>query len=243
MRNRTGSQVGLALVLALAGFLVAVGFVQERLREEASPARAAQLRRLVVQRQETIRDLARQVGRLSDRVAAVQARVGAESGRVGDVTEQVRRLEAVAGLAAMRGPGLVIELEDSPEEPRTREDVTDLRIQDVDLQQVVNALWRAGAEAISINGRRLVGTTAIRKAGTAILVNYRAVSSPYRVVAIGAPEAMERRLLDSEIARRFDVWEDVYGLRFVVSRGEDLEAPPLQGLQDLRWASPEGAPE
>ncbi len=112
----------------------------------------------------------------------------------------------------------------------------------MDLQLVVNALWRAGAEAIAVNGRRVIGTTAIRKAGSAILVNYRAVSSPYRIVALGDPEALNRRLTESEIAERFDVWTDVYELGFTVERVDVLVAPALQGLQDLRWAAPGEAP-
>ena len=55
----------------------------------------------------------------------------------------------------------------------------------VDLQNVANALWAAGAEAIAINGQRLTATSTIRAAGNAILVDFRPVTSPYEVSAIG----------------------------------------------------------
>ena len=61
------------------------------------------------------------------------------------------------------------------------------RVQDGDLQLVVNALWAAGAEAVSINGQRLGPTTAIRFAGEAVLVDFRPVTSPYEISAIGDP--------------------------------------------------------
>ena len=63
----------------------------------------------------------------------------------------------------------------------------DGRVYDRDLQDVVNALWLAGAEAMSINGQRLTAATAIRSAGEAILVNSRPLSPPSLVHAIGNP--------------------------------------------------------
>jgi uncharacterized protein YlxW (UPF0749 family) len=54
-----------------------------------------------------------------------------------------------------------------------------------DLQIIVNGLWQAGAEAISINGHRLTSRAAIRSAGEAILVDYRPLTRPYVITAIG----------------------------------------------------------
>jgi uncharacterized protein YlxW (UPF0749 family) len=237
--DRSPQRVGLTVVLALFGFLLAVGTIQERLREQSDPLRRSELETLVRQRRNTIEALAGDVERLSRQVEEIQRASGEGSSEVGALLRDIAGLEARAGLAGVEGPGLVVELSDSTEEPQTLEDVSDFRIQDVDVQLVVNSLWRSGAEAISVNGLRLASTTAIRKAGSAILVNYRAVSSPYRIVAIGSPEALEDGLLGSEIAQRFDVWEEIYGLGFEVDRSDRISAPALAGLPDLRWATPE----
>lgn len=236
--SRPTAGVGLALVLALFGFLVVTGLVQERLREEAAPERTAELRRLVEQRQAAIDELSAEVDRLSARVARVRSRAAEESGRVREAVRRAEALQAAAGLEALAGPGVVVELTDSPRHPRTREELFSLRIQDVDLQLVVNALWRAGAEAIAVNDRRVVATTAIRKAGATILVNYRAVASPYRVVAIGEPEELRGHLRDSGIAERFEVWRDVYGLGFSVEEQDRVRVPALEGPPELRHARP-----
>src|SRR5699024_6159528 len=63
---------------------------------------------------------------------------------------------------------------------------------DFDVQLIVNSLWAAGAEAISINDRRLAFGTAIRSAGEAILVDLEPVTSPYRIIAIGEPDRLTR---------------------------------------------------
>jgi uncharacterized protein YlxW (UPF0749 family) len=96
---------------------------------------------------------------------------------------------------------------------------------------------------VAVNGHRVAGGTAIRQAGQAILVNFRAVSSPYRVTAIGDPEDLRRRLLGSEIARRFEVWTQVYELGFAVGPVETVTLPALAAPIDLAWARPVGGGE
>jgi uncharacterized protein YlxW (UPF0749 family) len=239
----TGRGPGFVLpaILLLLGFVVAVTFVQERVREEQLPSRARELEALIRQRQGTVRDLAAEVAELSRRLAEARAVQARRSARGAEVIEQLDRLRAPAGLAPVRGPGVVVELRDNPSAPATREEATDLRIQDVDLQLVVNALWASGAEAVAVNGRRVVSTTAIRTAGDAILVNFRAVSSPYRVVAAGDPERLRRGVADSEIARHFEVWRQVYGLGFSLRSADPVTVPGLQGAGDLTWAMPTGS--
>ncbi|MDQ4005084.1 MAG: DUF881 domain-containing protein, partial [Actinomycetota bacterium] len=150
---------------------------------------------------------------------------------------RIDRLRARAGLAAARGGGLVVDVADSSEAPTTRGEVTDFRIQDVDLRQIANALWRAGAEAIAINGQRVVATTAVREAGGTILVNFSPVTSPYRISAVGDPTEMRARLDQGEVIRQFDVWEQVYGLGFSIRSASELTLPGVE--TQLSWARPE----
>jgi uncharacterized protein YlxW (UPF0749 family) len=105
---------------------------------------------------------------------------------------------------------------------------------------VVNALWAAGAEAVAVNGRRVTGTTAIRQAGDVVLVNFHAVSSPYRVRAIGDPAELRSRTLGSDIGRQFALWTQIYGLGFAVRSTEAVTVPALSTSVDLGWARPEG---
>ncbi|MGH2682424.1 MAG: DUF881 domain-containing protein [Actinomycetota bacterium] len=232
------SPLGFSIVLLVLGFLVSTGFVQERLRESQNPTRRHELEALVRERRTDVGELAAEVAELSGRLSAIQSRLALGSSRVRDIADQAERLRAAAGVTGARGPGVVVELADSPRAPSTQGEAADLRIQDVDLQLVVNTLWRAGAEAVAVNGRRVVSTTAIRQAGGTILVNYRAVTSPYRVVAIGGAEALHDHVTRSELADRFGVWTEVYGLRFSVERVGETSVPGLRGVPAFRWARP-----
>lgn len=228
-----------ALLLVL-GFSVTAAVVQERAQEERLPEQTEELMGVVRRRQAAVRDLAEQIRTLSEELVRAQEEGAGDSARVRALVARVDQLRVQAGLEGLRGPGVVVELADSPDAPRTRGDVTDLRIQDVDLQLVVNASWAAGAEAVAVNGHRVAGGTAIRQAGDAILVNFRAVSSPYRVTAIGDPDALRRRILGSEIARQFEVWTPVYGLGFSVHPSRSVTVPAHPAGTQATWARPTG---
>jgi uncharacterized protein YlxW (UPF0749 family) len=237
--RRTGGPAFVSL-LVLLGFLLATGVVQERLREQELPSRAAELRALVEERRRAVGDLAAEAGVLTERVAELQRSAATDSQEVRRALEALDRLRTTAGIGPMAGPGLVVVLEDSSQAPRSAAEEADLLIQDVDVQLVVNAMWEAGAEAVSVNGQRVVSTTAIRRAGGSILVNYRAVDSPYRVAAIGNPDALRDGLEDAGVARQYEVWHEVYGLGFSVQVSSRIVAPALAATPDVRWARPMG---
>ena len=71
------------------------------------------------------------------------------------------------------------------------------RVYDLDLQILTNGLWQAGAEAVAINGHRLSALTAIRGAGEAITVDFRSLTRPYRVEAIGDARTLQARFVES----------------------------------------------
>lgn len=85
-----------------------------------------------------------------------------------------------AGSSPVSGPGVVLVVTDSQNDSQGI-------IVDQDIRQIVNGLWLAGAEAIAINGHRLSARTAIRQAGSAVTVDYRSMTTPYRIEAIGDP--------------------------------------------------------
>ena len=115
----------------------------------------------------------------------------------------------------------------------------DGRVLDRDLQDVTNALWAAGTEAMSINGLRLTVQTAIRSAGEAILVDFRPLSPPYVLRAVGDPARLEPDFVDSPTGRRFATYTSLYQLGFEVARARELllpaagaDEPPNAGAQN-----------
>ncbi|MDP9183916.1 MAG: DUF881 domain-containing protein, partial [Actinomycetota bacterium] len=198
-----------------------------------------------------VRDRTEATDRLAARAAALRTSVGSTraqalgtDARGRQVAAQVAALELATGTVAVRGPGLVVTLDDAEDAGAGTGDrggqAGDGRVFDRDIQDVVNALWAAGAEAISVNGQRLTSQTAIRSAGEAVLVDLRPLSPPYVLRAVGDVDALEPAFVDSATARRFQTWTSLYGLGFEVRRSGELRLPAA-GAPDLRLARSGGA--
>lgn len=153
-------------------------------------------------------------------------------------------VQLAAGETAVTGPGVVVRLDDRPDGQQPAGlgrggALGEGRVQDRDLQLLVNGLWAAGAEAISVNDLRLTVRTAIRSAGEAILVDFRPLSPPYVVRAIGDPGSLQPDFADSPSGRRIATYATVNGLGFDIERADRLQLPAGSGgdLEDARPAS------
>lgn len=109
-----------------------------------------------------------------------------------DAEQAIAAAGIQAGAQSVAGPGVVIHLSDAtrPMDDTPGTDAKPERVNARDLQLVTNGMWSAGAEAISINGHRLTSMSAIRYAGEAIIVDFRALNPPYEIKVIGDPERM-----------------------------------------------------
>lgn len=150
--------------------------------QEALADRVTQLQEAVVIDQERVAALSASVAQLSDEV---------EDGSAVQVVQSlVGEMASAAGTEALSGAGLTVVVDDAPD----AEAGSLNRVLDRDIQDIVNALWQMGADGVSVNGQRVIQTTAIRGAGEAILVNYRPLERPYEISAVGVTDAEGSRL-------------------------------------------------
>ena len=236
----------LAAGLLLLGFVLAIAY-RATLRQAPDSERVRQALVQDVRDGSALSDsLQRRAQQLSGQLSR-QRDAALTASRDGDrAAVQVRRLEEAAAQRAVHGPGVAVVVGDASGtdqvDPNTGQRVPvsvddNGRIQDRDLQSLVNALWAAGAEAVSVGGQRLAPTTTIRGAGEAILVDLRPVQSPYTLAAVGDPATLLPRFADSEAARRFQSYTGLYGIQFTVRAAKDLQLPAATD-PDLRYASP-----
>ena len=141
----------------MVGFLTLVASSGVKEAKRGGESRRVGLAKLINTRQGEVESLGRELGQLRDDVAAARRRLSATSA---DEARRLREVQMRAGTAAVSGPGLEVRLSDSRREAKSDTDRESLSVQDVDLQLVVNALWAAGAEAVAVNGQRLVADLA-----------------------------------------------------------------------------------
>jgi uncharacterized protein YlxW (UPF0749 family) len=99
-----------------------------------------------------------------------------------------------------------------------------------DLRFVVNALWESGAEAVSINGKRLTTLSAIRFAGSAVIVDNRPLTRPYEITALGDPERFPTDFADGPGGSYLSTLRGSFGISVDTEVSDSLTVPAAVGL-------------
>ncbi len=232
--NRRTGFIVRTIVLIATGLLLAIAYQQTI---AAAPATSDARKGLVTDiqaRQADTDAMQRQADALRQQVSSLRdAQIGTSG------AQALRDLEARTGLAAVRGDGVVVTMADGPVpvDPVTGKATGENlgRVLDADLQNVVNELWHDGAEAISINGKRLTVTSTIRAAGSAILVDFQPINQPYKISAIGPP-SLEDGLRASPTGQLYARLTQTYGMHFTIAQADNLSLPAAADPQ-LRYAT------
>lgn len=143
-----------------------------------------------------------------------------------------------AGLRAVAGPAVSVTLRDAPLTIAADGIDQDLLVvHQQDIQSVANALWRGGAEAMTIQGQRVISTTGIKCVGNTVVLHGIPYAPPYVVVAVGNQERMQKALDSSEDVRIYRQYVAAYGLGYDETTVAQVEMPAMTGSIDLRYAS------
>jgi uncharacterized protein YlxW (UPF0749 family) len=231
--------------VSLATFLV-TGAAATQFRSQPLPpsnrlARDEALRKSVNQLEDQNRALKAQVQGLQAQVKAGEDQSANRSSAVQEVKAQLDDQRVIAGLTPLHGPGLTILLHDGtdPNDPADKSLGWTVHYQD--LQDIVNLLWAAGAEAIAVNGQRIVPTTAFHYAGVNILVNNASrLSAPYTVTAVGNPSSLANGLGDPDQLAELKSRNRIYGLGFSWLRSTRLSLPAYDATFLVKYAQPLG---
>ncbi|MEV0739147.1 DUF881 domain-containing protein [Streptomyces sp. NPDC050549] len=235
------TKLGLAAGLVLAALVVTLGAAQARV---AAPVVAKERQELIdrIDNETKSADkLEDTVDTLRDDVSARQRAALKTSGGSG----QADLVSMLSGATAVHGPGVKLVVDDAKEassgggdNPRETADFSDTgRVRDRDMQRVVNGLWAAGAEAVSVNGQRLTALSAIRAAGDAILVDNRPLVPPYTVLAVGDGKRLSTRFQNGADGLYLNALEDNYGIRAAIAVESDLRLPAAPSVI-VRTAQP-----
>ncbi len=213
-----------AVVLVASALGVGVAAAALALRQPTADDRQARelLESQVSAHKDEVERLTASNTELAAEVSALQQ--GALSSDDPALLATTRTWSVAAATARVTGPGLRVVLSDASAAADQPDDL-DLRVQDVDLQVLVNGLWAAGAEAISVNGQRVTATTAIRSAGSAVLVDLVPLVGPYTVDAIGDAGDIQTRLARSTAGQHVAMLHATYGIGVDISSQPALDLP------------------
>jgi uncharacterized protein YlxW (UPF0749 family) len=221
----------LALVTVAIGVLFTVAALQTTRSAPALQSERSELITRIRQGEAEQDQLRSRVGALSGDINTLRGAALGDDDAARSLEAQIDSLDPIVGTVAVTGPGLLIVVDDAPSESDdTRDQVLDL-----DLQVLVNGLWEAGAEAVAVNGHRLSSLTAIRGAGDAITVDYRSLTRPYRIEAIGDPRTLPARWVESAGGAWWNELTQNRQMRYETSNVKAMTLDPDPGML-LRYA-------
>lgn len=228
-------QILTALFLLGAGFLMVVMVrTREPLREaSALPSWRLQEVAMLVKQQEDARAvLEAEVEALMRRVQEYEAAVIEGRGLTEAMAREMDRHKLVLGLVPVAGPGVVVEVSD---EPGGRTAVLPVVVEAADLSGLANELRSAGAEAMAINGVRILASSGIRATANGMIVEGKLLRSPYTIEAIGDPAALQAVL---SARGGFVEGLSAVGIPVSVQARQRLQLPPREGAAPFRLARP-----
>jgi len=185
-------------------------------------------------------DLTAQAADLNAEVEALSTELGDRS--VSRVQDEIATLVDPAGLTERTGPAVQVTLDDATFEAREayEDDPNDLVVHQQDIQAVANAMWNAGATAVTIQGQRLISTTGIKCEGNQVTLHGLPYSPPYVIVGIGDQASIEAELITDPILATYRDYTEIAGggVTWDMTALDSAVAPAYAGLLDLTYATP-----
>jgi uncharacterized protein YlxW (UPF0749 family) len=148
----------------------------------------------------------------------------------------LEKYKMAAGVLDVKGPGVEVTIDDPIVEVLDGEKYSVIMYNYELLLGFVNKLKDAGAEAISINGQRIITNTEISLAGENVNINGVPTAPPYIIKAIGNPDTIEATL-----TIRFGIVEQMksrYSLSVEIIKSEEVSIPRYSNVMAFRYAKP-----
>ena len=149
-------------------------------------------------------------------------------------------LALTVGRMPVRGPGITVSLNDSPLRGDQIPDglgVDDIVVHQQDVQAVVNALWRGGAEAMMLMDQRVISTSAVRCVGNTLILQGRVYSPPFVIKAIGDRQTLSDALVTDPQVSLYREYVAVAQLGYDVKTSSSLTFPAFSGSIKMSYAA------
>lgn len=229
-----GFQWGLALVGLVLGIMLAFQFRVTREINKTEPVQRAQ------QMSAELSQLKKDRDSFQARVAELRATLDQlpAGPRESELKEELDMARILAGVTELSGPGVEVTLNDSNISLKPGDNPNLYVLHDEDVLRVLNEIRAAGAEAISINGQRLLANTEIRCTGPTIVLNKnKRLAPPYVITAIGNPDTLEGSIkMKGGVAETLQFW----GIQVGVKKIPQVTVPPYSGGISFDYAKAAG---
>ncbi|HQR26801.1 MAG TPA: DUF881 domain-containing protein [Nocardioides sp.] len=238
LRQRSRWRLATPVAFGLCGVLF-VASAHNSDGTDLRPERYTDLASLVSNEARQVKSLHSQVRDLNREVEELAGSVKGED--VSALQQKGDALRGPAGLTPVTGPGVTVTLSDAPEEVinSSTGNLNLLVVHQQDIQAVVNAMWRGGAEAVTVQGQRIVSTTGIKCEGNAVQLDGVPYAQPYVIAGIGDQAALLQAIDDDPYLAvyREQANQPTIAVGWEIETPSSITAPGYSGLTNLSHAS------
>jgi uncharacterized protein YlxW (UPF0749 family) len=235
-------QVTLGVALLALGFLIAAQLASEGPRVRYTTQERTPLVETATGLQTEQDGLKTRILQIRSQIQAIESEGEGAADLVRQLNAQLEQARIAAGLIALTGSGIVLQLEDSKEPVPPGGSESDYLVGSRDIRAVVEQLWGAGAEAIAVNGERITPTSAVIDIGTSLLVNSAYLAPPYQISALGPADLYDRLSASSGFVDFVRARSDGYGIRVSIAEPQSVDIPAFVGTVTLRYSRPLASP-
>ncbi|SHI59014.1 DUF881 domain-containing protein [Desulfofundulus thermosubterraneus] len=230
---KLSTYLSLGLVALVLGVLIVFQFRVTRHIEQGIPAGRAQ--ELALELRQLEKDKSKLEAEANDLSLKLEQVTRGQTEAEKALKDELAKARLLAGLVSVTGPGIEVTLDNPPQQPGGGGAASLYVIRDEDLLRVINELRGAGAEALSINGQRIVAHSEIRWAAPFINVNLTRVVPPYHILAIGKPDNLKSAL---EIPGGLVEYLLDLGVQVKIQPYDRLTIPGYSRTTEFRYAKP-----
>jgi uncharacterized protein YlxW (UPF0749 family) len=227
-------QVTLGFALLALGFLVAAQLAAEGPRVRYTTQERSPLVETALALQTQQEQLKQQILDLRGQIKTVEDQGQGTTAQQRELNASLQQARVAAGLIPLTGTGIVFRLADSKQPVPANGNPADYAVTARDIRTVIAELWLAGAEAIAVNGERVIATTGVLDIGGTILVNSAYLAPPYQVSAIGPTDMLEQLGLSQGWVDFIETRRGRFGIEVSFAEPASVDVPAFAGSLNLR---------
>ncbi len=231
-QKKIGILLGIMCMLLTIGICVQIKTVNDSSTGVGKTQVENELRNSVLKWKERYESMYQEQEKKEEELAILRQEASNQDTDSVNLSKELEKMNALLGYHEVHGQGLIITLKDANSN-MVSGNASDYIVHDGDLIEVVNALKNAGAEAISINGERIVNTTAITCAGNVTKVNGEKIGSPFQIKAIGLTEKLNGALT---MPGGYLELLETDGVQVNVEEAQDIIIPKYNGVYKFEYA-------
>lgn len=228
-------QVYVAIICIILGLMLAYQFRNiKHLTILSNQNQIDDLENQLTADQKVKEDLEKKITDLETQITQYEKNASNSDAWVKSLTDQLNNLRDFAGLTKLQGPGVILTVS-ATQDPSLGTNAAKMPVDYRDLLTIVNELNASGAEAIMVNGQRIVNTTPIRNIGDASIISINGVRSsafdPVKIYAIGDPNSLETAL-----NMNGGIKDTLVGLTIKIQKSNNVTVNPYQRSTDMKYA-------